>query len=42
MLTVHTAGRNEEHGDVDKLKITVFNSNKAGQDKARLTQKHRE
>ncbi len=30
-VTVHTAGRNEEHADVDKLKLTVFNKDKAGQ-----------
>ncbi len=33
-VTVHTAGRNEEHADEDKLQINslYFNSNKAGQD----------
>ncbi len=30
---VHTAGRNEEYEDWDKLKLTVFNI-KQGQDKA--------
>ncbi len=30
-VTVHTAGRNKEHADVDKLKLTVFNKDKAGQ-----------
>ncbi len=34
-VTVHTAGRNEEHADVDKLKLTVFNKDKARQDKTR-------
>ncbi len=29
-VTVHTAGRNEEHADEDKLKITVFNKSKQG------------
>ncbi len=29
-VTVHTRGRNEEHGDEDKLKITVFNVSKQG------------
>ncbi len=28
---VLTAGRNEEHEDEDKLKLTVFNVDKAGQ-----------
>ncbi len=36
-VTVHTAGRNEEHRDEDKLKITVFNIDKAGQDKVGQT-----
>ncbi len=40
-VTVHTAGRNEEHEDEDKLKITVFNIDTAGQDKAD-TQEHQE
>ncbi len=31
IVTVHTMGRNEEHGDEDKLKYTVFNVDKAGQ-----------
>ncbi len=35
IVTVHTSGRNEEHGDVDKLKLTVFNKGKARQGKAR-------
>ncbi len=34
-VTVHTTRRNEEHEDEDILQITVFNSNKAGQDKTR-------
>ncbi len=29
-VTMHTAGRNEEHADEDKLKITVFNLDKQG------------
>ncbi len=33
-VTVHTAGRNEEHANEDKLKHTVFNSNMAGQGRA--------
>ncbi len=44
-VTVHTAGRNEEHADEDKLKLTVFNMDKARQGKARQgradTQEHR-
>ncbi len=31
IVTVHTAGRNEEHEDEDKLKLTVFNIGKARQ-----------
>ncbi len=27
----HTPGRNKEHGDEDKLKLTVFNLDKQGQ-----------
>ncbi len=34
IVTVHTVGRNEEHADEDKLKLTVFNTGKAGQGKA--------
>ncbi len=26
----HTPGRNEEHGDEDKLKLTVFNLDRQG------------
>ncbi len=37
---VHTAGRNEEHADEDKLKLTVFNEGKARQGRAD-TQEHR-
>ncbi len=36
-VTVHTAGRSEEHGDGNKLNYTVFNINMAGQDKAGQT-----
>ncbi len=33
---MHTAGRNKEHADEDKLKITVFNdTSKARQDKTK-------
>ncbi len=39
-VTVHTAGRNEEHADVDKLKLTVFNKDKARQDKAGQTHRN--
>ncbi len=39
-VTVHTAGRNEEHEDEDKLKWTVFNVDKAGQDKAGQTHRN--
>ncbi len=42
-VTVHTAGKNEEHADEDKLKLTVFNTDKARQGKAGQThtQEHR-
>ncbi len=36
---VHTMGINEEHEDEDKLKITVFNVDKAGQDTQEVTTK---
>ncbi len=39
-VTVHTAGRNAEHEDEDKLKMTVFNVDKAGQDKAGQTHRN--
>ncbi len=39
-VTVHTAGRNEEHADEDKLKLTVFNMDQARQDKAGQTHRN--
>ncbi len=32
-ITVHTEGRNKEYADEDKLKLTVFNTDKARTDK---------
>ncbi len=39
-VTVHTMGRIEEHADENKLKITVFNTDKARQDKAGQTHRN--
>ncbi len=39
----HTAGRNEEHGDEDKLKYTVFNKIQHGKTRQGWgTQEHKE